>query len=77
MGHEIFLKISDWPQNIVLCSFLILTSSKFIWKFKWVRAKNVQTGHQEDLRKIRHVKQKIKSFELYMITNGSKNKKKK
>ena len=30
MGHEIFLKISDWPQNIVLRSFLILTFSKFI-----------------------------------------------
>ena len=73
MGHEMFLKIFDGPQNIFLCSFLTLTFSKFIWKFKWVWAENIQTGHQGDLRKIRHIKQQIKSFELYMITNGSKN----
>ena len=30
MGHEIFLKIFDGPQNNLLCSFLILTFSKFI-----------------------------------------------
>ena len=30
MGHEIFFKIFDRPQNIFLCSFLILTFSKFI-----------------------------------------------
>ena len=77
MFHEIFLNIFDESQNIFLCSFLILTFSKFIWKLKWVWAENVQTGHQEDLRKIRHVKQQIKSFELYIITNGSKNQKKK
>ena len=34
MSHEIFLKIFDGPQNIFLCSFLILTFSKFISKFK-------------------------------------------
>ena len=30
MGHEIFLKIFDGPQNNLLCSFLILTFGKFI-----------------------------------------------
>ena len=44
MGHEISYKIFDESQNI----FLILTFSKFIWKFKWVWAENVETGHQED-----------------------------
>ena len=73
MGHKTFLKIFDGSQNIFLSSFLILTFSKFTWKFKWVWAENVQTDNQEDLRKIRHVKQQIKSFELYVITNGSKN----
>ena len=56
MGHEKFLKIFDGVQNIFLCSFLILAFSNFIWKFKCVWAENVQTGHQVDLRKIRHVK---------------------
>ena len=59
MDHEMFLKVFDGPQNIFLCSFLILNFSKFIEKFKWVGAENVQTSHQEDLRKIRHVKQQI------------------
>ena len=72
MCHEIFLKIFDGPLIIFLCSFLISTFSKFFWKFKWVWAETVQTGHQEDLSKIRDVKQQIKSFELYMITNGRK-----
>ena len=62
MDYEIFLKIFDGPQNIFLCSILILTFSKFMRKFKWVWAENVQTGHQESLRKIRHVKLQIKSF---------------
>ena len=69
MGHEIFLKILDGPQNIFWCSFQILTFCKFIWKFKWVWAENVRTGHREKLRKIRHVKQQIKSFEMH--DNGS------
>ena len=56
MGHEKFLKIFDGLQNIFLCSFLILAFSNFIWKFKCVWAESVQTGHQVDLRKIRHVK---------------------
>ena len=72
MCHEIFLKIFDGSLNIFSCSFLISTFSKFFWKFKWVWAETFQTGHQEDLSKIRHVKQQIKPFELYMITNGSK-----
>ena len=72
MDHKIFLKIFDRPQNIFLCSFLILTFSKFVWKFKWVWAENVQTRHQEDLRKIRHVNHKS-NFLSYNITNSSKN----
>ena len=31
----------------------------------WVSAENSETNHQEDLRKIRNVKQEIKSFELH------------
>ena len=62
-GHEMFLNLFDGPQNIFLCSFVFLTLSKFIWKFKWVRAGNVETKHQERLRKIRHVQQEIKYFE--------------
>ena len=65
MGYEIFLKIFDGLQNIFLSSFLILTFSKFIWKVKWVWAENVQTSHQEDLRKIMHNKQPTKSFKLH------------
>ena len=65
MSHEIFLKIFDRLQNIFWCSFLILAFSKFIWKFRWVWAENFQTGYQKDLRKIRQVKQQIKSFELH------------
>ena len=33
--------------------------------FSFSLKKNVQTGYQEDLRKIRHVKQQIKAFELH------------
>ena len=58
MGQEIFLKFFDGPQNIFWCYLLILTFSKFICKFKWVVAENVQ-------RKIRDVKQEIKYFELH------------
>ena len=65
MGHKIFLKFFDGPQNNFLYSFLILTFDKFIWKFKWVWAENVETNHQEDLRKIREFKEEIKSFELH------------
>ena len=65
MGLEIFLKSFDGPQNRILCSFLVLTFSKFISKFKWVLAKNVQTGYQQNLRKIRYVKQQIKYFKLH------------
>ena len=65
MEHEIFLKSFDEPQNIILCSFLVLIFSKFISKLKWVLAKNVQTGYQQNLRKIRHAKQQIKYFELH------------
>ena len=57
MCHRIFLKIFDGSENMFLCPVLILTISKFIWKFKWVWAENVETDLQEDLRKIWHVKQ--------------------
>ena len=63
MGQKIFL--------CRICSFLILTFSKFVWKFNWVWVENVQIGRQEDLRKIRHVKQKQNSLS-YVIKNGSK-----
>ena len=65
MGHEILLKIFDGLQSIFWCSFLILTFSKFISKFMWVWAENVQAGHQEHLRKIRHVKQQIRFLQLH------------
>ena len=69
-GREIFYAyinglwiIFDGLQNTFLYSFVILAFSKFIWKIVWVWAENVQTGHQKDLSKIRHVKEQIKSFE--------------
>ena len=62
--RHIFLKIFYGPQNNFLCSLPILTLSKFIWKLKWVWAENIQTGDQEDLSKIRQVKQQINSFGL-------------
>ena len=74
-GHEIFLAHNDGPWNIFekfwwaskynFMFFLVLTFSKSISKFKWVLAKNVQTDHQLNLRKTRHVKQQIKYFELH------------
>ena len=50
MGHEIFFKIFDEPQNIFLCSVFV------IFFVKEVGAQNIQTSHQGDLRKTRHVK---------------------
>ena len=35
-AHEIFQPYIDGSQNAFLCSFLILTFSKFIRKVKWV-----------------------------------------
>ena len=29
MGHEIFFKIFDWPQNIFLCSLSVILFFKF------------------------------------------------
>ena len=51
MGHEIFFKIFDAPQNIFL-SFI----SIFIFCVKGFGAQNFETSHQGDLRKTRHVK---------------------
>ena len=46
MGHEMFLKIFDGPQNLFLCaSFLIFSVNSL--KF-WV--KHAQTSHQGDLK---------------------------
>ena len=60
MGNEIFLNIFNEPQIMLLCSFLSLPLSKIIWKCKCVWAEKVQTGYQEDLRRIRHIQQQIK-----------------
>ena len=43
VGHEIFAKNFDGPQNIFLCS-------------KGVGAQNIQTSYEGDLRKAKHVK---------------------
>ena len=67
-----FLKLFDGPQNFFWCSLLILTFSKFIWRFKWIWAENVHSGHQEELRKIRDLSSKSNPLN-YMATNGSKN----
>ena len=57
MDHEIFFKIFDGPQNIFLCSiFYVFLCSNFIFYFNGVGVQNIQTSHQEDLRKTRHVK---------------------
>ena len=57
MGNEIFLKFFDGPQNI----FPILN---FYYIHLKTYVRNVQSNHQEDLRKIRHNELEIKSFEL-------------
>ena len=51
MGYKTFLKIFDMPQNIFLCSLLILIF--LIIPFVW--AQNVHSDHQGNLRKIRYV----------------------
>ena len=43
------IKIFDGPQNIFLCSVFV------IFFVKEVGAQNIQTSHQGDLRKTRHV----------------------
>ena len=45
MGHEIFFKIFDGPEIFFMFCFR-----------KEVEAQNIQTSHQEDLRKTRRVK---------------------
>ena len=57
MGNEIFLKFFDGPQKIFpIFNFYYIHLKTYV--------RNVQSNHQEDLRKIRHVKLEIKSFEL-------------
>ena len=52
MGHEIFVKIFDGPENIFSCSiFLIL-----FFKLRGLEYQNIQTNHQGDLRKKTHSK---------------------
>ena len=48
MGHEIFAKNFDGPQNIFLCSIFLCS--------KGVGAQNIQTSYEGDLRKAKHVK---------------------
>ena len=48
MGHEIFFKNFDGPQKIFLRSIFV--------KVKRVGSQNIQTSHQGDSRKTRHVK---------------------
>ena len=52
MGHEIFFKMFDGPQNIFLYSIFGILYFKLRFG-----AQNIQTRHQGDLRKTRHVKQ--------------------
>ena len=49
MGHEIFFKIFDEPQNIFLCSIFVIL-------FRGVAAQNIQTSNQRNLRKTKQVK---------------------
>ena len=51
MGHEIFFKMFDGPQNIFLYSIFGILYFKLRFG-----AQNIQTRHQGDLRKTRHVK---------------------
>ena len=63
MGHETLLKSFGGPQNIFLFFFQfqsLVNSFESLGGFEQF----VQACHQEDLGKIRHVKQQIKSFEL-------------
>ena len=66
MDHEIFLKIFDASQKIFLCLPSLIIFSDFIQKAKEVWAQNIQTGHQGDLTKTRHVKMQIKSTQVYI-----------
>ena len=70
IGNEIFLNIFNEPQIILLCSFLSLPLSKIIWKCKCVWAEKVQTGYQDDLRRIRHIQQQIKLEDFLKKISG-------
>ena len=52
MGHEIFSKFFDGPQNIFVCSIFVI----LFLKLRVVVAQSIQTSYQGDLRKTRHVK---------------------
>ena len=45
-------KIFDGPQNIFLCSIFVI----LFFKLRRVGAQNIQTSHQGNLRKTRHLK---------------------
>ena len=65
MGHEIFLKIFDGPQKFFLfssfLSFLVI-SFKNLW---WSRKKLLKLAMKGISKKIRHVKQQVKSSQVY------------
>ena len=52
IGHEIFFKIFNGPQNIFLWSIFVI----LFFQVKGVAAQNIQTSHQGDLRNTKHVK---------------------
>ena len=47
MGHELFLKIFDEPQNVFLSSIFTF----LFFQVHGVGAENIQTSYQGDLRK--------------------------
>ena len=51
ISRKIFFKIFDGPQNIFLCSIFVI----LFFEVKGIGTQNVQTSHQGDLRKTRHV----------------------
>ena len=51
-GHENFFKIFDGSQNVFLCSIFVIS----FFSLRGVGAQNIQTSHEGDLRKTRHVK---------------------
>ena len=72
MGHEIFFKIFNGPQNVFLCSTFIIS-----FCVKGVGAQNIQTSHKGDLTRlinqihsenIRQMVVKIKKYVSCILT---------
>ena len=64
MGHEIFFKILDGPQKIILCCSFLIYYYSFL-KVIEVWAQNVQITHQGHFFKKNRVRQHAKYARAY------------